>query len=77
MTINESSDLQRRIYNLVRDCLLGKRNNNNKDINNTNNHKAIISKERFKAKRDLDGRELTYRYDSIRTGKILLYRSPN
>lgn len=54
MTINESSDLQRRIYNLVRDCLLGKRNNNNKDINNTNNHKAIISKERFKAKRDLD-----------------------
>lgn len=77
MTINESSDLQRRIYNLVRDCLLGKRNNNNKDINNTNNHKAIISKERFKAKRDLDGRELTYRYDSIRTGRILLYRSPN
>ena len=57
MTINESSDLQRRIYNLVRDCLLGKRNNNNKDINNTNNHKAIISKERFKAKRDLDGRD--------------------
>lgn len=54
-----------------------KRNNNNKDINNTNNHKAIISKERFKTKRDLDGRELTYRYDSIRTGKILLYRSPN
>lgn len=77
MTINESSDLQRRFYNFVRDCQLVKRNNNNKDINNTNNHKAIISKERFKTKRDLDGRELTYRYDSIRTGKILLYRSPN
>ena len=45
-------------YNFVRDCLLGKRNNNNKDINNnTNNHKAIISKERFKAKRDLDDRD--------------------
>ena len=58
MTINESSDLQRRIYNIVRDGLLGKRNNNNKDINNnTNNHKAIISKERFKAKRDLDSRD--------------------
>ena len=58
MTINESSDLQRRFYNFVRDCQLVKRNNNNKDINNnTNNHKAIISKERFKAKRDLDGRD--------------------
>lgn len=35
MMVDESSDLQRRFYNLVRDCLLGKRNNNNnnKDIN--------------------------------------------
>ena len=55
MMVDESSDLQRRFYNFVRDCQLVKRNNNNKDINNnTNNHKAIISKERFKAKRDLD-----------------------
>lgn len=76
MMVDESSDLQRRFYNFVRDCQLVKRNNNTKDTN-TNNHKDIISKERFKTKRDLDGRELTYRYDSIRTGKILLYRSPN
>ena len=55
MMVDESSDLQRRFYNFVRDCQLVKRNNNNKDINNnTNNHNAIISKERFKAKRDLD-----------------------
>lgn len=43
MMVDESSDLQRRFYNLVRDCQLVKRNNNTKDTN-TNNQNINFNK---------------------------------
>ena len=60
MTINESSDLQRRFYNFVRDCQLGKRNNINTNkhiIKESFNLKKNNERYELKTKKDLDGRD--------------------
>ena len=51
MMVDESSDLQRRFYNLVRDCQLVKRNNNTKDTN-TNNQNINFNKDIIKQEKD-------------------------
>ena len=60
MTINESSDLQRRFYNFVRDYQLEKRNNINTNkhiIKESFNLKKNNESYELKTKKDLDGRD--------------------